>query len=459
MERPTPAEHFGIPHTYAQGAFAPVYEERTSWFLPIEGSVPDELNGVFLRNGPNPPPVDYEGPYHWFVPDGMLHGVKLQGGRAVWYRNRWVRTEALADKLATCRPGGPEDVAYAPNTSNTSVVGHAGKVLSLAEYGLPYQVTPELETIGRYDFDGDLRAPMTAHPKVDPVSGEMFLISFMPFPPYLRYHVIDPAGRLTRTEVIDVPAPTLMHDWAMTADHVLFFDLPVVFDADHFIASGFPYRWDEDHNARIGVMPKTGSSAQVRWFEIEPCYFVHSTNAYESGTTIVLEAPRYPTFMEPGKTDILAQGVRSELFRWTVDLADGSVAETPLDDHLVEFPRINEALTGREHRVSYAIGGAYRGEVVSFESLVKHDGGSGSTSVLELGAGHVPSEAIFVPAAQGKAEDEGWLLSFVYDPARDASDLVIVDAGDFGSGPQAVVRLPARVPFGFHGTWLPADPS
>jgi carotenoid cleavage dioxygenase-like enzyme len=450
-----PAERFGIPHTYANGVFAPVYDELTSWYLPVAGAVPTDLDGVFLRNGPNPPPVAYEGTYHWFVPDGMVHGVKLRGGRAVWYRNRWVRTEALADKTQMPAAGGPADVNIFPNTSNTSVVAHAGRVLSLAEQGLPYEIDTKLNTLGRYDFEGRLRAPVTAHPKIDPVTGEMFLISFAPVPPYLQYHVIAADGTLQRTEIIDVKGPTLKHDWAMTERHVLFFDLPVVFDPEFLTQSGFPYRWSDEYGARVGVMPKDGGNAEVRWFEIDPCFFIHSVNAFERGGTIELEAPRYPHFMTVGKPDILAQGVRSQLCRWTFDLMSGHVSEQMLDDRLVEFPRINERLTGRRHAISYTIGGDLAEGPVAFGSIVKHDSRTGVSSVYSPGEGRVPSEAIFVPARDATGEDDGWLLSFVYEPRRDASDLVIVDAAELTT--QAVIELPARVPFGFHGTWIQGD--
>jgi carotenoid cleavage dioxygenase-like enzyme len=452
-----PAEQFGIPSTYASGMFAPVYDERTSWHLPVRGSIPTELDGVFVRNGPNPPPVMHEGPYHWFVPDGMIHGVKLQGGQAVWYRNRWVRTDALAARLDTRPAGGPDDVALIPNTSNTSVVTHAGRVFSLAEYGLPYEIDTELNTLGRYDFHGRLRAPMTAHPKIDPVSGEMFLISFGPVPPYLQYHVVGADGRLRRSEVIDVAGPSLMHDWAMTENHVLFFDLPVVFDADYFTESGFPYRWNASYGARVGVMPKEGSSHDVCWFEIDPCYFVHSVNAYERGGSIVLEAPRYRRFMQAGKPDILAQGERSQLYRWTFDLSRRRVSEDALDEHPVEFPRINDRFLGRRHTISYAISGQVREGTVTFESIVKHDSRTGVSTEQRLDQGQVPSEATFVAAAGATREDDGWLLSFVYEPRRDASDLVILDASNLRQ--QAAIQLPARVPFGFHGTWVQANPS
>jgi carotenoid cleavage dioxygenase len=452
----TSAEQFGIPCTYANGVFAPVYDERTSWHLPMWGSIPTELNGVFLRNGSNPPPVPYEGAYHWFLPDGMIHGVKLQDGKAVWYRNRWVRTDALAAKIGTRPAGGPDDVALMPNTSNTSVVSHAGRVFSLAEYGLPYEIDTELHTLGRYDFHGKLRAPMTAHPKIDPVSGEMFLISFSPMSPHLQYHVIAADGHLRRSEVIEVTGRSLMHDWAITENHVLFFDLPVVFDVDYFAECGFPYRWDPSYGARVGVMPKEGNSHDVCWFEIDPCYFVHSANAYERDASIVLEAPRYRRFMEVGKPDILAQGERSQLYRWTFDLSRRQVSEDALDDHPVEFPRINESFVGRHHSISYAIGGQVTEDTVKFESIVKHDSRTGVSTEQRLGRDRIPSEAIFVAAADATREDDGWLLSFVYEPRRDASELVILDASSLRE--QAAIELPTRVPFGFHGTWVQASP-
>jgi carotenoid cleavage dioxygenase len=450
-------ERFGIPATYARGVFAPVYDEHTSWHLPVRGSVPADLDGVFVRNGPNPPPVPYEGIYHWFVPDWMVHGVKLQAGRAVWYRNRWVRTDALADKIGRPSSGGPQDVALIPNTSNTAVVAHAGRVFSLAEYGMPYEIDTELNTLGRYDFQCRLRAPMTAHPKIDPVSGEMFLTSFGPLSPYLQYHVVAADGTLRRSEVIEVAGPSLMHDWAMTENHVLFFDLPVVFDADYLVESGFPYRWDNNYGARIGIMPKEGASADVRWFDIDPCFFIRSVNAYEQQGAIVLEAPRYPRFMEAGKPDILGQGERSQLHRWTFDLTTGAVTTDELDDNVVEFPRINEQPAGRSHAISYAISGQISEGSVSFESIAKYDNRTGSTSLHAFDRGRVPSEAIFVPALGGTNEDDGWLMSFEYDPGRDASDLVILEASTLTE--QAEIELPARVPFGFHGTWMAADPS
>ncbi|MGK8523656.1 carotenoid oxygenase family protein [Nocardia asteroides] len=444
----------GLPAEYSTGAFAPVSNECTAWNLPVTGTIPPELDGLYLRNGPNPPPVPYTGPYHWFMPDGMLHGVRIQAGKASWYRNRWVRTDALASKLDTPVALGPADVALLPNTSNTNVIQHAGKILTLAEWGLPYEVDCELATVGRYDFNGKLSAPMTAHPKIDPRSGEMYAISFGPVEPYLRYFVIDAAGVLVRTEIIEVRGPSLMHDWAMTDRYVLFLDLPIVFDAAYGAVAGFPYRWNDDYGARIGVMPKTGGSSDVRWFDVDPCMIIHTLNAYETGNEIVLEAARYPDAVrDRWSPDVLAIDVGATLHRWRFDLAAGTVREQQLDDRTFEFPKVDPALLGVPATVGYGVA-TRQGERAQFGGLLKWNLASGACESHPLEAGRVASEATFIAHPAAEAEDEGWLVSYVYDPARDASDLIIVDASNFGAPPLAVVALPQRVPLGFHGCWI-----
>lgn len=449
----------GIPTHYQHGALAPVSDEITSWNLDIEGTIPPGLDGLYVRNGPNPPPVPYDGTYHWFMPDGMVHGVRLRDGKALWYRNRWVRTEALSDKLSTIAATGPDDVALLPNTSNTSVIAHAGRILTLAEWGLPYQIDDELDTIGRCDFNGKLSAPMTAHPKIDPRTGEMFFVSFGPVEPYLQYFVVDAGGVLTRTEVIDVKGPSLMHDWAITENYVLFFDLPIVFDAEYLLTSGFPYRWDDDYGARIGIMPKSGRSAQVRWFDIDPCVIIHSLNAYERGRAIVLEAPRYSDeARHKWQPDVLAIDLGAQLYRWTFDLDTNRVHEEQLDDQTFDFPKVNPELTGTTCRVGYGVATSFVDGHTGFGSLLKWDLTTGARRIHNVGSSCAASEPTFIPDPTGDGEDHGWILSYVYDPARDASDLIILDASNFTGTPQAVIKLPQRVPLGFHGCWIPTTP-
>jgi carotenoid cleavage dioxygenase len=434
---------------FLAGNFAPVPEERTDTDLAVDGAIPAELQGRFLRIGPNPY-VMPTGPYHWFLGDGMVHGVELGGGAARWYRNRWIRTDEIAAALGEPPVGGPKPPMY--DASNTHVVGHAGRILGLTEGSMPYELSPTLETLRRTDFGGPLPSGFTAHPKVDPVTGEMHGFAYWFAEPYLVYYVIDASGALVRSEPITIPRAVMMHDFAISRDNVLFFDLPVVFDLE---VQPFPFRWDDDTPARVGVMPRNGGDADVQWLDIDPCYVFHPMNAYDDGGTVVVDVPKYSTMMKHsrvGPTD----GAAPTLERWTIDPAAGKVRTEQIDSRGQEFPRVNETLLGSRHRYGYCV------ELVetrdSFDSArsLKHDFVAGTTQEHDFGAGRLPSELVFVPGADASSEDDGWLIGYVYDSTTDRSDLVIVDAHDFtASAPVATVHLPTRVPFGFHGSWIP----
>lgn len=439
---PAPHEDPTTPF-YLRGNFAPVQEEVTAFDLPVEGSIPPELRGTYLRNGANPRNGD---PGHWFFGDGMLHGVRFEDGRAKWYRNRWVRTRALMEGAQFLGADGTLD--YTAGKANTHVVAHAGRVLALVENAFPTEVTAELDTVGVCDFDGRLKGAMTAHPKLCPTTGELHFFGYSFFPPFLVYHVLDPGGRLVRSEEIAVRGPTMMHDFAITDRHVIFMDLPVVFDLERAMAGGMPYVWSNDYGARLGILPRGGSSTDVRWVEIEPCYVFHPANAFERNGELVLDVARYPRLWDGGPDSFTA----ATLYRWSVDLNTWSVREQPLDDRPIEFPRIDDRRTGLPHRHAYAVSG-FRIDVADHGAqLVRYDLETGSTQTHDFGPGFMPGEGVFVPAGAG--EDEGHVLAFVYDPAGNGSQLVILDAANLGAAPVARVTLPQRVPFGFHGNWV-----
>jgi carotenoid cleavage dioxygenase len=425
---------------HLQGNFAPVEREVTAFDLPIQGAVPAALRGLYVRNGPNPKTGTSP---HWFLGDGMLHGVALRDGRARWYRNRYVRTRTFVEDA-------PVIGDLTAGAANTHVIEHAGRVLALVETSFPTEVTRELETVGCFDYGGRLTTGMTAHPKRCPLTGELHFFAYSFAPPFLTYHRADAAGRLVQTEVIDVPGPTMIHDFGITERHVVFMDLPVVFDLELAMAGTMPYRWSDDYGARLGVMPRGGSNADVRWVDVAPRYVFHPLNAYEDERgAVVMDVVRYPELWRAGSS----ARVTASLHRWRVDVAAGAVSEGPLDERPVEFPRFDERLTGLAHRFGYAVErGGDRGAETS---LVKYDLRGGVTTVHDFGAGRAPSEPVFVPASPTAPEDEGWLLTYVYDAARDTSDLVVLDAEDFTGKPVATIALPQRVPFGFHGSWLP----
>ena len=430
---------------YLRGNFAPVSDEVTVFDLPVRGSIPQDLRGLYLRNGPNP--MTGVDPGHWFQGDGMVHGVRLENGAAKWYRNRWVRTRSFTEGVSFVDESG--NVDHSIGVGNTSVIGHAGRILALVESSYPTELTGEMETIGVCDFDGRLTTSMTAHPKRCPESGDLHFFGYRFLPPHLTYHRLDAAGRLVQSEEIVVRGPTMMHDFAITDRHVIFMDLPVVFDFERALAGRFPYAWSDDYGARLGVMPHGGASADVRWFEIDPCYVFHPFNAYSDGNSIVIDVCRYPSLWR----DNASEFERATLHRWTIDLAAGRVREQARDDRGIEFPRIDERRGGRPHRFGYAVNDLFDGDDRNMP-LVKYDLQSGAAEVRDFGRGCAAGEAVFVAASAAAGEDEGYLMLYVYDAARDGSDFLILDAGDVTGEPLAVVSLPQRVPFGFHGNWI-----
>ena len=443
-----------MPNPYLQGNFAPVSTERHERALEVTGVIPPDLDGRLLRNGPNPAsvPEDTED-YHWFGGDGMIHAVSLSGGRATDYRNRWVRTRALAAKLDTLPPKGPAQPIDGP--ANTHVIRHAGATLALVESGFPHALSPDLERARIHDFDAALSSPFTAHPKLDPETGELFAFGYDVFgPPFLRTHVIDATGMLTATRDIEIPRATMIHDCGLTATRLVLLDLPVVFDLTLALEGRpLPFRWDPSGGARLGVTDRTGGD-EVAWVSVDPCYVFHVVNAWDEGDDVVLDVLRYDAAFDTGPGQPLASTL-PVLTRWRVQPTVGRVHEEPLDDVPVEFPRVNDANVGRRNRYGYATVLGDDPWEPAFGGLVKYDLDRSESVRFDPGPHRAAGEAVFVMAADGRNEDEGWVLCMVYDATTDRSDLVILDATSFAGPPVATVHLPARVPFGFHGSWVP----
>jgi carotenoid cleavage oxygenase len=446
---------------YLQGNFAPVLKEVTATELPVVGELPAQLNGRYLRNGPNPVTAPEPSTYHWFTGDGMVHGIRLRDGRAEWYRNRWVRSAAVAGALGEQPHRGPVHggMDFAPNTN---VIGHAGRTLAIVEAGsLPYELTDELETVGPTDFGGTLSGGYTAHPKRDSRTGELVAVSyFFGWGDDVEVTVVGTDGRVRSARRVTMGGPVSVHDCAITERSIVLLDLPVTFSMDAVSeGASFPYRWQEGYHARVGVLPRDGDTTDVVWHDVEPCYVFHPMNAYDEpgGEGIVLDVVRHPSMF---RTHLLgpAEGPPS-LERWHVDGRGGAVKEERLDDRGQEFPRVDERLVGLPHRYGYAVGVSGSDDIVGTEAvLVRHDLERGTSEVRTFGPGAGVGEAVFVPRAADVGEADGWVLVLVYDAASDASALHVLNAGDIAGEPQAVVRLPQRVPAGFHGNWVP-DPA
>jgi len=437
------------------GNFAPIAEEFTELKLEVTGAIPPELRGRFFRNGPNP---QSGWSPHWFLGNGMLHGVALRDGKALWYKNRYVKTPLLANPDAE-RVGADGSFDRELSYANTHIVRHAGKILALEEGSFPFELNEELETVGVHDFGGKLTSAMTAHARVCPETGELLFFGYGALPPYLVYHRVAKDGTLIQSEEITVKGPTMMHDWNITRNHVIFMDLPMVFDLDLVAQGGLPIRWSDDYGARLGVMPRSGTNADVVWHEIDPCYVFHPLNAYEDGDKIVIDVCRFPKLsMELGD----GEGSPPMLHRWVIDTETGRVSEQQLDDRPCDFPRVHDRVVGLKHRYGYMAGmadtaGMGEGLMSLGASLRKHDLETGNSVTHELGAGCQAGEPVFAASPGAAGEDDGWIMTFVYDSARDKSDLVIIDASDFGKPPVARIHMPTRVPYGFHGSWFPDE--
>ncbi len=451
---------------FLEGAFAPATEEVTAFDLPVTGRVPRELDGRYLRNGPNVLGLEDPRAHHWMLGEGMVHGVRLRDGRAEWYRNRWVRSTGVAAKLGEPYPWQAPADDFA---NNTHVIGWKGRVLALQESGpAPYELDEELATAGPFDFGGSLKGAFTAHTKYDERADELHAIAYYPTWNHVRHLVIDHTGRVVRTTRIPVADSPMMHDFALTERYVVVFDTPVTFDAAAAQAGALvPYSWNDAHPARIGVMPRSGGP--VRWFEADPgTYYSHTLNAYDDGESLVVDFTGFPSpFFVTGRgCDGPSALGTPYLERCTVDLRHGRVRTSRIDGRPQEFPRVRESLVSRRHRFGYAataaamwrayetVDGVPPDETFS-NALLKHDLVRGTTEVHRFPKDSAASEAVFVPAEHGRAEDDGYILSYVHNPDRGAGDLVILAARDFTGAPLARVHLPRTVPLGFHGSWVP----
>lgn len=453
---------------------APIPMECDAPFLKIEGELPRELNGTLYRNGPNPQ-FDVPGA-HWFVGDGMLHAFHLEDGRAS-YRNRWVRTPKwLAEHdagRAIFAGFGPIKLRDAPQTScndsgvaNTNIISHAGRLLALEEGHLPTEIDPKtLATRGYCNYDSRIAGPFTAHPKVDPLTGEMMFFGYNakgPFSSALSYGVVDSGGRVSRFEHFDTPYSSMVHDFIVTANHVLFPILPLTGSMERAMKGQPAYGWEPDKGGYVGVMARSGKTSEIRWFRAEACYVFHVLNAWDDGNRIVAdvmqyeEAPLFPRF--DGRPRNPAS-LRARLCRWTFDLDANTdqFSRVYLDDVTGEFPRVDERRAGLATTHGwYACANPDLDASTALHGIVHVDGQGARKAQYMLPNGDSISEPVFVERGADAAEGDGWLLAVVWRARENRSDLAVFNAQDVGRGPVALVKLGHRVPDGFHGNWVGA---
>lgn len=458
-----------------RGRFEPVSTEIEAADLVVAGELPRDLAGAYVRNGPNPrftPLGSYTYPLEG---DGMVHGLWLEDGRAR-YANRWVRTRGMAAEERAGRalygglmtpafvdPAllGPEPDPGWPNRLDPfiNVVRHAGRYLALEEGTPPYEITPELGTVGLYDFGGALPSGMCAHPKVDPVTGEMVVFRYDVEEPFLTWAVIGPDGAVARpaTPVPGVDLSYMVHDCAITAQYLVLVLAPGVLDVAAMSSGGDVLSWRPELGTRVAVIPRDGSP-EIRWFETDAFWVWHFANAYESGDAaapqVVLDFPWWSVLGFGVKG---AEPARGAFVRATLDLRLGSIDLVQVDERTTEFPRIDDRLTGLPHRYLTVVGKSGRSglEVGEHDQVIRIDMESGRSVTYDCEA--VVGEVVFAPRSGATDELDGYYLTFASSLGPDRSARALVwDAGEFPGPPMAEVLIPQRVPNGLHGNWFAA---
>lgn len=460
---------------FLSGQLFPIADELDVASCKVTGEIPANLRGSFIQNGPNPR-FEPLGRYHMFDGDGMLHRIRFEDGR-VSYKNRWIRTpmleaeikqghalyHGLAELMQFPDPALVGDAGPIKNPANTHVIQYAGKMFALYETGKPVEITPDLDTIAIRDFDGKLTNGMTAHPRLDPATGEMFFFVYSPIPPHLRYYAADAKGNLVHAIELETPAPTMIHDFLITDEHAVFIDSPIVFNI-HAITEGGPMvEWKPENGTRLGVIPRYGKPEDMTWYDIENGHVQHFWNGWHEDGRIEISGTfnTNPQFgMDTGGSleESSASAQAGVPTRFKVDLAKGEVKVEKFDDMEGDFCRFNDELNGTRTRHHYMAGFKdERGIIGQFDTVVKYDDRTNARQTWFSGRNHHIGEPVFAPDPSGSNENDGWLVFTEHDHAEGTTDVCVIDAHDIEAGPIARVHMPRRIPFGFHVNWFKAE--
>ncbi len=469
-----PAWTDAVENPYLHGIHAPIVDETTAVELAVEGELPGDLFGAYVRNGPNSvfPPTNL---YHWFDGDGMVHALHFRDGKAT-YRSRFVRTAGLADEERAGRaiwPGvmGPFDFDlprhYLKDTANTDLILHNGRLLALWYLcGTPYALDPRsLDPLGSAEFGGRL-GTVSAHPKVDERTGELVWFSLAEFePPFMTYGVLAKDGELVHEIPVELDGPRAPHDITITERFTILHDFPFFHDPEVLRQHGYRVaRFHRDMPSRFGVVPRRGAADEIRWFEFEPGYVLHMVNAWEEGDWIVMDGclqpdPKIRRRPEEGELASMLGylRIRSHLHRWRMNLRTGEAREEQLDDLNVEFPLPDTGRYGEKTRYSYHQHIPVDGYTVEFHALVKYDHETGAATRYDYEPGWFASESPFARRVGAAGEDDGYVVTIATHAESYRSECWVFDARQIERGPLARVALPARVPTGFHAKWLPGE--
>lgn len=462
---------------YLLGPYAPIFEEIVADDLEVIGEIPKDIYGSYVRNGPNPR-FEPKGHYHWFDGDAMLHAIHLENGKAI-YRNRWVRThnfkeeelageslwQGLMGKLAANMNRPWNRGVPLKDTANTAVAFHNGKLLAgWYMCGDLYEIDPiTLETKGIQNYENTLTSKAMAHVKVDEAASEMMFFDYELTGSYLAYGVINGNGKVKHFTKVPTPGPRIPHDMGITENYSILMDLPLVYDLSVMMKTGKAVPvFKKELPSRFGIIPRFGDASEVLWFEAEPCYIYHTINCWEEGDEIIMDCCINPN---PTPQQDLPKGtpaveklnaylrLNAYLHRYRFNLKTGECKEYKLDDLGTEFPLMNSTYLGRKSKYAYNQR-LELSQTLRFDAIVKYDTEKQSSTVHEYGEYKYGSESPFIPRPNAKDEDDGYVISFVTDARENTSEVIIVDAKNMEQEALARIKLPQRVPLGFHACWV-----
>ena|SRR3989338_2145522 len=451
-------------NVFLQGIWQPLTEEYTLENCVVLGTLPKELNGTFYRNGPNPHYLYSAKNYHMYEGDGMIHAISFNHGK-VSYLNRWVRTEKflLEEKAKKGLFGGLRDFAACDpsvqncsrNTANTNILLHNNNLLALNEAHQPIAIKPDdLSTLGTFNFNNTLDRSMTAHPKTDPITGELLFYSYFSMNLDFMYFIAHKKGNITYQEKLTMPYISMMHDFAITKNYSIFPVFPLTWDLRRIMRKEYIFQWEPNLGTHFGIMPRYGNDETMIWFQDDACLAMHVVNAYEKGDNIILDMMVLNDIPE----NAIAFADNNQIFpvyltRWIFNLTTRKLSKQNLDNVSSEFPRIDERFTSQQHHHAY-MASTLNNNLIEFDSITHYDLQQDIKQIHRFGNKIMPHEPIFVPRSKNSKQGEGFLLTYVYHTTQDRSDLVILDAEHVDHEPVAIVQLPHRIPYGFHGCWV-----
>ena len=458
------------------GVFEPIRIECDVADLDIEGDVPADLDGAFYRVQPDPKFPPRLGDDIAFNGDGMISMFRFKGGR-VDFKQRYARTDkfvleeeaghALFGAYRNPLGDDPKVKGRHRGTANTNAFFHGGYLFGLKEDSPAVAMDANtLETFGYHDFDGQVTAPtFTAHPKIDPETGDMCCFSYASKGLLTRdmvYWEITPEGKKTREVAFEIPYYAMMHDFGLTRDYAIFHVVPITSSWER-LEAGLPhFGFDTTMPVYLVVLPRGGDAKDIRTFTAPNLFASHVMNAFNDGTKIYFDTPEAKNNMFPFFPDIHGAPFNgpesaSHLTRWTVDMASNSgelESRERLCDFVGEFPRMDERYNAEAYRHGWMLGmGMGPG---SRASLGHVDVSTGQAKVWQAGPNRALQEPCFIPRNKDAPEGEGYIVQIQQHHDDGQSDLLLFDAQHVDDGPMATIHVPLRMRFGLHGNWVPA---